>query len=98
MIALVSRVNPPQQSKKGGFYQKIEMILKPENTWCYTYISSTNHNFGRWEKIVNSPHSIWVENVQWKDECKRMIDADSRVIYHNRKHEKRNPIDQLELF
>ena len=36
--------------------------------------------------------------VEWKDECKKMIDADSRVIFHNGKYERRNPIDQIELF
>ena len=98
MKALVSCVNPPQESKSGGYYQKIEMILKPENTWCYTYVSSSNHNFERWEKIIDAPHGIWVENLTWLDEDKKQINADSRVIYHNGKYERRNPIDQMELF
>ena len=98
MTAMISRVNQPQKSKNGGYYQKIEMITKPDNVWCYTYVSQENYNFDRWEKVIESPHGIWVENLQWQNEHKKIVDADSRVIFHNRKHEKRNPIDQMELF
>ena len=98
MTALISKVNPPRESKNGGVYQKIEMITKPDNIWTYTYVSPENYNWERWQKIVDAPHGIYVSNLQWKDESKRMIDADSKVIFNNIKYEKRNPIDQLELF
>ena len=97
MTALVSKVNPPQQSKNGGYYQKIEMITKPDNIWTYTYVSPEYHNWQRWEKIVDAPHGIYVSNLKWKDESKKMIDADSNVIFKNVKYEKRNPIAQLTL-
>ena len=97
MTALVSKVNPPQQSNNGGVYQKIEMITQPEKTWCFTYVSPENFNWQRWEKVVDAPHGIFVSNLRWKDEAKRMIDADSKVIFNNKKYERRNPIDQLTL-
>ena len=34
MTALISKINPPRESKKGGVYQKIEMITQPDRTWC----------------------------------------------------------------
>ena len=95
MTALVSKVNPPRQSNSGGVYQKIEMITKPDNIWTYTYVSPEYHNWIRWEKVVDAPHGIYVTNLQWKDEAKKMIDADSPVIFNNRKYEERYPIDQL---
>ena len=97
MTALVSKVNPPTQSKSGGVYQKIEFIIQPDKTWCYTYVSQEHYNWERWEKVIAAPHSIWVTNISWKDEDKKIIDADSKVIFHNKKYERRNPIDQLEL-
>ena len=97
MTALVSKVNPPTQSNSGGVYQKIEFITKPDNTWCYTYASPEYHNWQRWEKIINAPHGIYVSNIKWKDEAKRMIDADSPVIFNNKKYEKRTPLAQLTL-
>ena len=97
MTALVSKVNPPQQSNSGGVYQKIEFITKPDNTWCYTYASPEYHNWQRWEKVINAPHGIYVSNLKWKNESKKMIDADSKVIFNNKKYERRNPIAQLTL-
>ena len=97
MIALVSKVNPPQKGKDGGVYQKIEMITKPGNVWCFTYASPENFNWERWEKVIDAPHGIYVSNIRWKDETNRVIDADSPVIFNNKKYEKRTPIDQLTL-
>ena len=97
MIAQVSRVLPPQQSKSGGTYQKIEFITQPDNVWCYTYLDPSNFNFNRWEKVIEAPHGIWVTCLKWKNEIKRMIDADSPIAFHRAKYEKQNPISQLEL-
>ena len=90
MIALVSKVNPPQQSNNGGYYQKIEFYTQQDHKLCYTYVSPEYHNWERWEKIINAPHGIYVSNINWKDETKRMIDADSPVIFNNKKYEKLN--------
>ena len=96
---MISKVHPSKVSNDGEHtYRKIEMILKPEETWCYTYISESNYNWDRWEKVIDAPHGIWVEQLDWHDECKKIIDADSKIIFHNRKYDRRNPIDQLELF
>ena len=97
MTAMISKVNPPQQSKNGGTYQKIEMITQPDNIWCYTYVDSSNFNFERWEKVIEAPQGIWVTCLEWYDEIKKQVDADSKVVFHNRKYEKRNPIAQLTL-
>ena len=97
MTALVSKVNSPIQSKSGGYYQKIEFYLEPEHFWCFTYVSEQYHNWERWEKVIDAPHGIYVSNLKWKNESEKMIDADSKVIFNNKKYERRNPIDQLTL-
>ena len=97
MTALVSKINPPRESIIGGVYQKIEFIIQPDKTWCYTYVSPEYQNWERWEKVIDAPHGIYVSNLKWKDESKKMIDADSKVIFNNKKYERRNPIDQLTL-
>ena len=97
MTALISKVNPPQQSKSGGLYQKIEMITQPERKWCFTYVSPEYQNWERWEKVIDAPHGIYVSNLKWKNEAEKMIDADSKVIFNNKKYERRNPIAQLTL-
>ena len=97
MTALVSRISPPLKSKSGGIYQKIEMITQPDRTWCFTYVSPENFNWQRWEKVINAPHGIYVSNLKWKNEFEKMIDADSKVIFNNKKYERRNPIAQLTL-
>ena len=97
MTALISKINPPRESKKGGVYQKIEMITQPDRIWCFTYVSPENFNWQRWEKVIDAPHGIYVSNLRWKDESKKMIDADSKVIFNNKKYERRNPIAQLTL-
>ena len=98
MTAQVSKVNPPRKGKNGGIYQKIELLIQPENYWTYTYVSTGHYNGERWQKIIDAPQGVWVEQLEWKDEAKRLIDADSKVIFHNRKYEKQNPIDQMTLF
>ena len=97
MTALVSKVNPPTQSNSGGYYQKIEFYTEPEHIWCYTYVSPEYQNWERWEKVIDAPHGIYVSNLKWKDESKKIIDADSKVIFNNKKYERRNPIAQLTL-
>ena len=88
MTAMISRVNQPQKSKNGGYYQKIEMITQPDRTWCFTYVSPENFNWQRWEKVINAPHGIYVSNLKWKNESKKMIDADSKVTFNNKKYER----------
>ena len=97
MTALVSKVNPPTQSNNGGYYQKIEFYLEPEHRWCFTYVSEQYHNWERWKNIIDAPHGIYVSNLKWKNETDKLIDADSKVIFNNKKYERRNPIDQLTL-
>tara|TARA_Y100001970_G_C14151741_1_gene813095 strand:- start:418 stop:711 length:294 start_codon:yes stop_codon:yes gene_type:complete len=95
MTAQVSKISPPLKSKSGGVYQKIEFITKPFNTYGYTYISPENYNFENWKPIIESPNGVWVQNINWKDEARNLIDADSKVIFH--KHKRNQAVTQLDL-
>ena len=94
MTAQLSKVHPPKVNAKGDTYFKVEFITKPFNTWGYTYLCPENYNFRNWEDIINH-QGVWVTNINWKDEEGRLIDADSRVIYHKLKRNK--VYSQLEL-
>ena len=52
----------------------------------------------RWEKVIQAPNNVYVSGLKWKNEVKKQIDADSKVIFKNPKYEKRTPIAQLTLF
>ena len=87
MTAQLSKVHPPKVNAKGDTYFKVEFITKPFNTWGYTYLCPENYNFRNWEDILND-QGAWVTNISWKDEESRLIDADSKVIYHKLKRNK----------
>ena len=95
MTALVSRISPPLKSKSGGVYQKIEMITQPDKIWGYTYVCPEHFNFERWENVIAAPHGVWVTNISWKDEAKKIFDADSKIMFHNAKRNR--AVSQLEL-
>ena len=98
MIAQVSSVSRLLKSKKNGHYYKISFYTVPDHVHSHTYISEENYNFERWEKVIQAPHGVYVSNLKWKNETGKLIDADSKVIFNNKKYERRNPIDQLTLF
>ena len=95
MTAQLSKVHPPKVNAKGDTYFKVEFITKPFNTWGCTYLCPDNYNFKNWEDILNH-QGVWVTNISWKDEEDRLIDADSKVIYHKLKRNK--VFSQLSLF
>jgi len=87
MTAQISKVHPAKVNANGDTYFKVEFITKPFNTWGYTYVYPENYNFRNWKDIINH-QGAWVTNINWKDEEDRLIDADSKVIYHKLKRNK----------
>ena len=95
MIAQVSRVHPPQQSKSGGTYQKIEFITQPEKQWTYTYVCEDHFNFERWKPFLEH-QGVWVSDLEWTEKNGKMIiDADSPVKYY--KEHRNIEVSQLSL-
>ena len=95
MTAQISKIHPPKVSKKGGTYIKVEFITKPFNEWGYTYVCPDKYNFGNWEDKLEH-QGCFVQNLDWKDKAKRIIDADSKVMYQNSKKYKAEM--QMNLF
>ena len=94
MTAQLSKIHPPKINAKGVTYIKVEFITKPFNTWGYTYLYPEHYNFRNWEDKLDH-QGAWVTNINWKDEEDRLIDADSKVIYHKLKRNKE--VRQLQL-
>ena len=96
MTALLSKVHPPKVNAKGDTYIKVELITQPDKVWGITYLCPENYNFGNWEDKLEH-RGAWVKNISWKDEEKKIFDADSKVEYYKDKYNKNKVVSQLEL-
>ena len=96
MTAQLSKVHPPKVNAIGVTYIKLELITQPDKVWGYTYICPEHYNFGNWEDKLDH-QGVWVKNVSWKNEEKKIFDADSKVVFYKDKYNKYIAVRQLEL-
>ena len=95
MTALLSKIHPPKVNAKGDTYIKVELITQPDKVWGITYLCPENYNFGNWEEKLEH-QGVWVKNISWLNEEKKIFDADSKVTFYKDKYNNK-VVSQLEL-
>jgi len=96
MTALLSKVHPPKVNAKGDTYIKVELITQPDKVWGYTFVCPEHYNFGNWEEKLNH-QGVWVKNISWYNQKKKIFDADSKVAFYKDKYNINKVVSQLEL-
>lgn len=77
MVGQVHKIHPIKKSRNGNLFIRVEFMLD-DGVWAKTDLVPGFANYSKWKPVLKSGVGTVIKNLNYKNEAKSEIDADSK--------------------